>query len=275
MVHFHCKKLMRAGLVGSLILMGLSLRAIFHLSIFTIHAIEVRGIPQGAEVSTAFVSESDLIELSAVPLHEVSLFQIGVVELERRLQSHPWVSQVKVIRGFPHRLILDVRLRKPVAVFSDGGHDLRYMDESGATFGPIPLAQLKPYPVLMGCLKDPEVVAKALLLMKQWEMASIGKRAELTSIDYDRDRGFRATMSYGALKSKMLNTKKQMSPLLPVSGSRYRTLVDFGQEIDGKLLSRLEQLSSVVQYLSDYSLPVRQIWVDGDKKIVVKSVPRS
>ena len=60
--------------------------------------------------------------------------------------------------------------------------------------------------------------------------------------------------------------------LLGARDNKFRTMIDLGQEIDGGIDSRIAALSAVINYLSDHSMPVRQIWAEVDKKIVVKTV---
>lgn len=56
---------------------------------------------------------------------------IDTLELEDRLRADPWVESVKVETDFPHRVIIDIRERKPVAAFQGGDGRFRIIDHEG------------------------------------------------------------------------------------------------------------------------------------------------
>ena len=56
---------------------------------------------------------------------------IDTQEMERRLQADPWVERVHVETDFPHRVVIDIRERKPVASFQGGDGRFRIIDYQG------------------------------------------------------------------------------------------------------------------------------------------------
>ncbi len=51
--------------------------------------------------------------------------------MERRLQADPWVERVRVQTDFPHRVVIDIRERRPVASFQGGDGRFRIIDYQG------------------------------------------------------------------------------------------------------------------------------------------------
>lgn len=56
---------------------------------------------------------------------------VDTLELEDRLRADPWVESVKVETDFPHRVVIDIRERKPVASFQGGDGRFRIIDYEG------------------------------------------------------------------------------------------------------------------------------------------------
>ena len=56
---------------------------------------------------------------------------VDTMELEERLRADPWVESVKVETDFPHRVIIDIRERKPIAAFQGGDGRFRIIDFEG------------------------------------------------------------------------------------------------------------------------------------------------
>jgi cell division protein FtsQ len=70
----------------------------------------------------------------------------GLVQM--RLQSHPWVQRVTVRREFPHRLLIDVRERHPVAIAQLD--QLNYVDRAGRILGPLRDDDSRDFPIITG-----------------------------------------------------------------------------------------------------------------------------
>ena len=102
-------------------------------------------------------------------------------------------------------------------------------------------------------------VLEALQLIHGWDQSELSKAAQLSQLQWDVERGFRALVTY---------------PMEPpaAAGSKGRTFVDFGQDLDASAAkAQFERLSKVFQYLSTNRVMARQVWADAGKKIVVKT----
>ena len=56
---------------------------------------------------------------------------VDTQEIEKRLESDPWVERVKVETDFPHTVRIDIRERTPVASFQGGDGRFRIIDYQG------------------------------------------------------------------------------------------------------------------------------------------------
>jgi cell division protein FtsQ len=104
-----------------------------------------------------------LAELEGMP----NLFTLRLKEVAKRLESHPWVEQVKVRKVFPNKILIQIEERKPVAILQL--EELYYIDNKGVIFSPLGDGDLYNYPFLTGLTrqvmeKDPEE-AKHLITM--------------------------------------------------------------------------------------------------------------
>ncbi|MEQ1872113.1 MAG: FtsQ-type POTRA domain-containing protein [Ilumatobacteraceae bacterium] len=81
---------------------------------------------QGATYTDAALLASIVDEITGDPV-----LLVDTMELEQRLRADPWVESVKVETDFPHRVIIDIRERKPVAAFQGGDGRFRIIDYEG------------------------------------------------------------------------------------------------------------------------------------------------
>ncbi len=107
------------------------------------------------------------------------------------LQSHPWIQRVTVRRDLPHRLLIDVRERRPVAIARLD--QLTYVDRGGQLLGPLRDDDSRDYPIVTG-LDGPTTQAfgsialhRALQLLRQCER--MGCMEGVSEVHVDRYRG--------------------------------------------------------------------------------------
>jgi len=53
-----------------------------------------------------------LTEMEGMP----NLFSVRLKEVVKRLESHPWIEKVRVRKVFPHKIVIQVEERKPMAI---------------------------------------------------------------------------------------------------------------------------------------------------------------
>jgi hypothetical protein len=233
-------------------------------SLFFIRTIDVVWLDTSIGVNSKAIDESEIRRLIHIPLGKVGLFDVHVREVEKKLLSHEWIRGVKVKRRFPNSLEVVVALRTPKAIVQASKDTLRYLDQEGFVFGRPDLKSIANLPLFYGLTGHPSQIREALSLMEHWESSTLANSVNISSVYFDLDRGFRILVSYPFKMTEKTNIR--------VVDNKFRTIVDLGQEIDGRIDQKIYALSSVIKYLSDHSMPVRQIWAEVDKKIVVKTV---
>ena len=96
--------------------------AVLASPIFDVNQVDVQG--------AAYTDPALIAAVTADMLgHPVLL--VDTQAMERRLQADPWVERVRVQTDFPHRVVIDIRERKPVASFQGGDGRFRIIDYQG------------------------------------------------------------------------------------------------------------------------------------------------
>jgi cell division protein FtsQ len=102
-----------------------------------------------------------------------NLFSVKLKEVVKRLESHPWIEQVRVRKVFPDKILIQIDERKPMAIVQLDG--LYYIDTRGEIFSPVGDRDEYNYPYLTGLTrrvleKDPEeakrLINKALEFLR-------------------------------------------------------------------------------------------------------------
>jgi cell division septal protein FtsQ len=135
-----------------------------------------------------------LIKVEGMP----NLFTLRLKEISRRLESHPWVEQVKIKKVFPNKLWIQVKERKPIAIVQL--EEPYYIDAHGVIFSPVGDQDQYDYPFLTGlthqALKQ-DASATQLLIKKSLEFLSLVEREkrpplkEISEIHLEKTFGLR------------------------------------------------------------------------------------
>lgn len=232
---------------------AISLYIAVHSSLFLVQVVEVADQPENAPVDAQTITQ-----LAAVPTGEMNLFELDLKEVENRILANPWIREVRLQKRFPQTLSVTVAFREPKALFQWSDGALAYIDSDGRPFGRLNLQFVSDLPLLSGFSTDPQDQLKmknALGILKSWEESSLNSVAELSTLSWDSQYGYRALISYPLHENR----------------SQVRVTVDLGQEVDAESASQLQRLSQVIHYLTLHSMSVRQIFADVGKKIVVKT----
>lgn len=251
------KRLFQVDLVLSITLialvsMGWGIYQATRSSLFLIQLIEVK-----ETVSDSPLDAHAIYQLLDLPLGKVSIFQLNLKTVETRLLANEWIHKVHLQKRLPRTLSVSVDFRKPQALVQFQNEFLAYVDSSGKIFGQVNLMYQADLPLLMGFFSQVPPnnrIEEALQILEKWKNSPLHRISQIASLTWDFNRGFRAWVVYST------HTKRR------------RTLVELGQEIDDKVGRRFYHLFNVFKYISQHSISVRQIWVDADKKIVVKTV---
>ncbi len=135
---------------------------------FRIKEIEVEGCGK--------VSKEELLGLLRVE-GMPNLFTIRLKEISRRIESHPWVEEVRVKKVFPNKIWIQVKERKPIAIVQL--EEPYYIDSKGVIFSPVGDKDSYDYPFLTGLThqalnQDPSVAQ--LLIKKALEFLNLAER---------------------------------------------------------------------------------------------------
>ena len=118
-----------------------------------------------------------------------NLFSVRLKEVVKRLESHPWIEQVRVRKVFPDKILIQIDERKPMAIVQL--EELYYIDTKGEIFSSVGDRDEYNYPYLTGLTrrvleKDPveakRLIAKALEFLRivgQEKLAPLGEISEI------------------------------------------------------------------------------------------------
>ncbi len=219
-----------------------------HSPLFLVQVVEVADAPDEASRSQAPVDPQTISDLAAVPVGKVSLFDLDLKSIERRILTNSWVRSVRLQKRFPQTLSISVTFREPRALMQAPKGALAYVDLDGNVFGQVDLELQSDLPIFAGFSGSAQIKS-AFRLLEAWEQAALSSSLQISSLSWDAERGYRAWVTY------------------PYGHST----IELGQEIDADLPVKLNRLSQVFAYLNRNRIAVRQVWADSEKKIVVKT----
>lgn len=244
--------------------------AAIHSSLFLVQVVEIEtdpgpGLDVASETAEDPINAETISDLAAVPIGRANLFSLDLSQVEARILANEWVRAVTLQKRFPQTLSISVSFRKPLALVQNGDGSLSYLDQDARPFGRVNLSYQPDLPILVSSAwgREPGApdLAQALELLERWNSSTVAHFAQISSLGWEPERGFHATAVY-RLKTYRPGSRG------PALG---RTLVELGNQSQGSDGAPLERLAEVFRYLHESSVPVRQIWADAGKKIVVKT----
>jgi hypothetical protein len=230
---------------------GYGVRTAMRSPLFLIRVVEVADLPDHSPVNA-----KEVADLAAIPIGQVNLFDLDLSVIEKRVLSHPWVSSVHIQKRLPQTVSITAVPRQAKALLQGEKGELAYVDQEGTVFGKVNLEGVTDLPLLTGLSREKEHrgrILESLALIDLWGRLQLQDQAQISSVSFDPDRGFRLLVAYPAGK----------------------TLVDVGPTIGPESEAQLKRLQQVFKYLTENSVAVRHIWADIHKKVVVKIVRRS
>ncbi len=139
-----------------------------------------------------------------------SLFSVNLKEVVKRLESHPWIEQVRVRKVFPNKVVIQIEERKPMAIIQL--EELYYIDTRGEIFTPVGDREEYNYPYLTGLTrrvleKDPveakRLISKALELLRMVNHEKAFPMEEISEIHMERVFGIRCFTKAEGVEVKM------------------------------------------------------------------------
>jgi cell division protein FtsQ len=139
-----------------------------------------------------------------------NLFSVKLKDVVKRLESHPWIEQVRVRKVFPHKIVIQVEERKPMAIIQL--EELYYVDTQGEIFTPVGDRDEYNYPYVTGLSrrvleKDPveakRLIAKALELLRIVSQEKVPPLEEISEIHMEKAFGIRCFTKVEGVEVKM------------------------------------------------------------------------
>jgi len=122
---------------------------------------------------------------------DLSLLELNLNELKEKMETHPWIRSVKLIRRFPHTLIVQAEKESPSALVLL--KKVSYMNRWGEVFTQVKEWEDMDFPIITGVSeKDPKALKKKLemasLILKVLEPEKgLWSLNELSEIHVNRD----------------------------------------------------------------------------------------
>ena len=230
--------------------------------------------------------ERTLTDMAQLPIGKVSLFDLDMAAIRRRLMTRDWIKSVRLQKKVPNTLVISVVYRQPKAIVQGLKGALAYTDVDGKVFGKIVLSNIEDLPFLSGFIspapfipasdlprrvegplgsvvQNSERMKEAIQFLLAWEESPLNRFSQISSIHWEAERGFRALVVYSMGERHLTDSSNK--------NNQVRVIVELGENTDKFLEGKLAQLSTVFQHLSGNSIAARQIWADAGKKIVVKT----
>jgi cell division septal protein FtsQ len=139
-----------------------------------------------------------------------NLFSVKLKEVVKRLESHPWIEQVRVRKVFPHKIVIQIKERKPMAIIQL--EELYYVDTQGEIFTPVGDRDEYNYPYVTGLTRralerDPEeakrLIAKALELLRFVNQGKVPPLGEISEIHMEKTFGIQCFTKAEGVEVKM------------------------------------------------------------------------
>jgi cell division protein FtsQ len=116
------KRLIWVAIAAAILLVLVGAVAVLASSLFDVRTVDVQGAVY-----------TDPAQLSAIvdDLRGEAILLVDTRQVERRLETIPWVESARVSTQFPHRVFIDIRERKPIATFAGSDGKYRVIDRDG------------------------------------------------------------------------------------------------------------------------------------------------
>ncbi len=170
-------------------------------AMFRVREVEVEGCQRiGKETLLS------LLRIEGMP----NLFTLRLREIVERLESHPWIDEVKVRKIFPDRIWVQVVERKPIAILQL--EQLYYIDAKGVIFSPLGDGDPYDFPYLTGLSREilekhPEeanrLISKALELLRIAGGEKVPPLEEISEIHMEKNFGVKCFTDGEGLEIKM------------------------------------------------------------------------
>ena len=139
-----------------------------------------------------------------------NLFSVKLKEVIKRLETHPWIEQVRAGKVFPNKILIQIEERKPVAIIQL--EELYYIDAKGEIFSLVAEGDGYNYPYLTGLTrrvleKDPteakRLISQALEILRLAGREKSAPLKEISEIHMERTFGIQCITRTEGVEVKM------------------------------------------------------------------------
>jgi cell division protein FtsQ len=142
--------------------------------IFFLKNVRISGVEQ--------LGEADIMN-KVSPFLKESLLKIDAAKMKEAITSLPFVKEVSVKRMYPFSILIDVKEKKPCALWIDGGGNILVLDENGEPFRGLIKGDEKGFFVINALNKsDAKSVYREI---SAWIKAGLLKKDALSEIAYN------------------------------------------------------------------------------------------
>lgn len=141
--------------------------------LFFLKHIKIEGVSQ--------LKDSDIMSRVA-PFLKESLIRVDVTRMTEVLTTHPFVREVSVRRVFPFSLVIDVKEKKPSALWVQKTGEVSVLDETGEPYRPLARGEGKGMFVIHA--SDRQDVKSLFRDITGWTKDGILKKENLSEVVY-------------------------------------------------------------------------------------------
>lgn len=251
-------------------------RAALHSDFFVLKEVEIRQFPDNVPIQLQGIEE-----LAGLEVGKVNLLSLNLSQVEKRIRDNTWVKEVHLTKRLPHRLVVSVEFRRPLAlVHSDSAH-FQYLDENAQLFAPMDTQLISDLPVLSVSGETHAGVARetwlkqALQWVDFWRRSDVMRYSQISELYWSKSHGLSGWFVYALPNGTPIRTRVFLgSPLSPHQLS-HSTKEEKGLIPSSPSEFSQFRLARVLKYLSEKAVSASSIWIGDGKKIVVKTNPGS
>jgi cell division protein FtsQ len=116
------KRLIWVAIAAAILLVLVGAVAVLASSLFDVRTIDVQG---------AVYTNPDQLSAIVDGLRGEAILLVDTRKVERQLENIAWVESARVSTQFPHRVLIDIREREPIATFAGSDGKYRVIDRDG------------------------------------------------------------------------------------------------------------------------------------------------
>lgn len=119
------KRLLWVASVAGVVVVVVGVLAVFSSSLFAVDRVDVQGAPYTQ------ARYGDRLQVLIDEMMGEPVLLVDTKDIEERLEQFPWIERAFVTTDFPHRVLIDVRERQPLATFVGSDSRYRVIDRDG------------------------------------------------------------------------------------------------------------------------------------------------